>query len=457
VTNDTLGCAPYPLSAKVVGYQIGSQTWTFGDGSNPNLADSIGHTYQEGSFWLRLTARNDSACVPLLQDSVRIVASAVAIAPDTTIAFCSQGDTIRIGSLLGADYAYLWRGPGLGADSLSGQELVARPPARGAYYSSTVRNALGCSKQRIVKVVDHSFIVRAFASSNRLCTTDSLSLLAQARPVATAYTWQISGQQPADSAVGLRLPAGQYVAKILARNDSTCARTATDSIKIEIAAPPAFPSSEFKVCLADTLTLKAPEGLLYSYSWLGGLNSSASYPITVANDTNSFYVDVIDSYACPSRKYFYLRPDSISAAFSLDTAYFPCTDLSSVQLRASATDFTTLEWQRNGSLFASNDPNPTISTSNKGLQTIALLAKKRGCTASQSQTFSLQGRPAKIELAFSQQLIYDQCGTFPLLSLQNQRSSHNVDIDIVKKLFEVMIFIDESLFIVKFESFHCRI
>lgn len=37
------------------------------------------------------------------------------------------------------------------------------------------------------------------------------------------------------------------------------------------------------------------------------------------------------------------------------------------------------------------------------------------------------------------------------LSLQNQRSSHNVDIDIVKKLFEVMIFIDESLFIVKFE------
>ena len=420
ITADTLGCAPYPVAATIAGYQIKSQTWSFGDISMPNTADSVRHTYQPGSYWLRLTARNDSACAPLVQDSIRIVASSVAIAADTTLAFCAQGDTIRLASIVGAGYTYLWRGPGLGADSLPGQELVARPPARGAFYTSTVRNALGCTQQRIVKVVDHSFRVQAFASSNRLCTTSSLSLLAQARPVATAYTWQIGGQQLPDSTIGLRLPPGQYTAKVVAQNDTTCARTATDSIRIDIAAPPIYASTTYQVCPADTLTLKAPQGQFYSYSWVGGFNSSPSYPISAMLDTSSFYVDVTDNYGCLSRKYFYLRPDSISAAFSLDTSYSPCTNFSTIVLRAYATDFTSLAWQRNGSTFATNDPSPTIATPDKGLQTITLQAQKRGCTATQSQTANLLGRPAKIALAFSNQIIYDQCGSFPLLALQNQ-------------------------------------
>lgn len=296
LTGPTKGCAPFTVPFNTTGSSAPWFIWNFGDGSPPDTAKTISHTYTSiGTFTITLYAI-DSLGVCVYKDSSKLVVT-VGLPPVLTMAqvnnkcFGDSNGTATITATGGVvPYTYVWT-PG------SQTSITATGLAAGT-YTVQVTDSVGCISHQTVVITEPTPVVGSVVNSTNVSCKGGTDGTATANATggtgAISYSWSTAPMQGTALATGLA--AGTYTCTMTDSNGCFVVDT------VLITEPPGMTLTSTTTLAGcgvnnGTATVSAGGGLApYTYLWLTSPVQTASSVSGLAVGTYS--VIITDSKGC---------------------------------------------------------------------------------------------------------------------------------------------------------------
>lgn len=274
--------------------------------------------------------------------------------------------------------------------------------------------------------------ILAHASSDTICTGDSLNLFATANNLTSAVTYTWSG--PNGFSSGLQNPsianvstnvAGIYT--VTAIDSGVCNYSSTSSLLVAVGTPfTATASSNSPLCPGDTLLLNTPLLNTANYHWYGPNNFNVNardtfiHPLLIVDTGN--YKLVVKYIGCLDSVITHVRTKLIPP-LPVATYNSPLCIGDTLKLSATSTDTAaTFSWTGPGS-FVSSVENPVIANAplSAGGTYIVLVSDTAACITSTAVNVLVNPRPANLLISTNSPACY---GT--TLSLSASSSSSGV-------------------------------
>lgn len=264
ITGSSIMCPglPIPLCAPAgIGY---TYLWSTGATTRCINANGAG-TYT-------VTVSNGNGCSSTCSKTVTVSGSALTCTITGNSTIC-PGGSVTLCAPTGTGYTYLW--------SNGARTSCITVSAAGA-YSVTVTNSTGCSSS-CTKTITDAPLNCTITGNGTVCTGGSASLCA---PAGTGYTY--IWNNGATSRCITVTTGGAY--SVTVSNGSGCTSTCSKTIT-QTPAPSAVITGPATICPGSFVSLCAPAGTGYAYSWSNGATSrcitayaAGNYSVTVTQN-----------------------------------------------------------------------------------------------------------------------------------------------------------------------------
>jgi len=282
--NNKAGCAPYTV--KFDNNTTGANTYNydFGDGTTAIGAtspESVLHTYtQPGTYTATFSASNGCSTATATQTITVIAAPRVKFAP-TPLQSCVKDSVSFINQTTPiASYSYIWDfGDGTTGNQLNPKHVYTNPgtyTVRLTASQSAAGATCGSSVTHIVNIV--SIPVASFTSNSGGVNCAPYLLTVATTPAnAFAFSWTFTDQSGTTTASGpaaqhLYTQAGLYTVKLTSFNQSGCADSITQIVKITETPKAIFTPGDSIIC-GNSATITFKNGSTYggadplTYRW----------------------------------------------------------------------------------------------------------------------------------------------------------------------------------------------
>ncbi len=282
--NNKAGCAPYTV--KFDNNTTGANTYNydFGDGTTAIGAtspESVLHTYtQPGTYTATFSASNGCSTATATQTITVIAAPTVKFAP-TPLQSCVKDSVSFINQTTPiASYSYIWDfGDGTTGNQLNPKHVYTNPgtyTVRLTASQSAAGATCGSSVTHIVNIVP--IPVAAFTSNSGGVNCAPYLLTVATTPAnAFAFSWTFTDQSGTTTASGptaqhLYTKAGLYTVKLTSFNQTGCADSITQIVKITETPKAIFTPGDSIIC-GNSATITFKNGSTYggadplTYRW----------------------------------------------------------------------------------------------------------------------------------------------------------------------------------------------
>ena len=365
------------------------------NGSNQNLYNpEVG---VQGTYTLLIT-NTTSGCtatdVVVVDQNTSLPTSDAGI--DQILTCTSQNGVTLNGNGTPTGVAYLWSGPGIGANNETQQSPTVTQP--GTYTLQVTNNINGCTSTDQAIVTQDANVPTASGGADQTlnCTVNAVDLNGSGSSTGVDITYQWTGpgisgaNSTAQSPIGITLP-GTYNLTVT-NTTNNCVNTDVVVVLLDNQAPTAVAGTDLILnCFnnaIDTLDGSGSSaGSIYTYLWAGpGIspaneslqnpvvnNQPGSYSLTVTNTTNT--CTAVDQVMVASD----LTPPSADAGVDQT---IDCVTLSTLVGGASSSGPTfTYAWTGPG-ITPANASLATPTTAQPGNYTIVVTNTVNGCTQS---------------------------------------------------------------------------
>jgi len=303
----TTGCDPLTVRFTATTLDRVSFIWDFNDGSTVSTIDSvISHTYTQPGYYIpKMILLDAGGCiVPIRGRDTIWVKGVNASFTKSTVTLCDSGTVRFTNTTSGTDdiASYSWN---FGDGTTSVERNPSHTYTRSGIYipKLTVISVNGCRSEFVspdpVKVVMSPKIAGVFPADG--CAPLSATFHANivfSDTSALSWNWHFGNGNQSDvknPPAQTYTNAGNYNVRVIAKNSSGCADTATHIIK-SFAIPQIRTASDVLVCKGTGKVLTATGGATYSWSPATGL-SDANIANPVANPASNITYTVTGTSA----------------------------------------------------------------------------------------------------------------------------------------------------------------
>jgi gliding motility-associated-like protein len=191
--NVRTGCAPLTVNFTRPNPSNNGTTWDFGNGQTSTQANNVSTVYTTpGTYTVRLTAYDSTACVPSVSTTTTIVVRGLAkisAGPDVTLCPGTSATLAVTNAPATANYTINWT-PATGLSSTTGFQVTATPAATTTYIVTlTELGTNGCETKDTVTVNVSNRLDVSVPTPGAICAGSSTTLtVPDAGPGAT-YLW----------------------------------------------------------------------------------------------------------------------------------------------------------------------------------------------------------------------------------------------------------------------------
>ncbi|HLP50638.1 MAG TPA: immunoglobulin domain-containing protein [Chitinophagales bacterium] len=359
-------CVNGPFSLSVTGSAGNNTTYQWRKGGQ-NINGATSATYSvanataanAGNYHVVITG----SCGTVTSNTVAVTVSN-GITAGITGAFgvCPGGSTTLTAT---GGSTYTW------SNGLGNNAAVTVSPSANTTYSVTVTNGT-CSATASQLVSAYSNPTAAVSpASATVCAGVSTTLNASG---GSTYAWSNNLGTASSQAVA---PATTTTYTVTVSNANNCSATASATITVN-PLPIASISGASSVCAGQPVTLTATGNGIYAWSNSGGNNAAATF---TPSATTTYTVTVTGAGNCSATASQAVSVIAVNASINGPTAI--CAGLSAT---LTATGGTTYNW-------SNNETTAAITVTPSAATTYTVTATLSGCTATASQTISVQSGP----------------------------------------------------------------
>lgn len=364
-------------------------TWDLADGTLIHSKEyTITHTYDKpGAYTPAIIVKNDKGCEATFELAVPFVIDTLHVMPAKSAGIICDSGMVTFSPKvvnIGADQLQLpltwhWNfGTGNAADTANTAAPSFFYNKTGKYFVyASVISAAGCVGEITDSVEVKDKTRGTIAGPAMICMQETASFTGTANGDTEQWSWRLGEGNATPSTKTVThtyLQPGEYKVLLLLSN-AGCTDTAVHTLTVHALPDIALqPGKTALLCLGDTLTLAAHDGV--SYSWLpataisdAAVSSPRVYPLT----NTTYTVQVTDEYGCVNKdsvKVELAYPFTVSL---LDTSV--CRGLS-VRLMASGAD--SYRWIEGNNLDNTTIGNPVANPSATNSYTVVGYDKE-GC------------------------------------------------------------------------------
>ncbi|MDO7876733.1 PKD domain-containing protein [Hymenobacter sp. ASUV-10] len=236
--NVRTGCAPLTVNFSRPNANANGTTWDFGNGQTSTQANNVSTVYTTpGTYTVRLTAYDSTACTPSVSTTATIVVRGLAkisVGPDRTLCPGSSATLTVANAPVSANYVINWT-PATGLSSTTGFQVTATPAATTTYIVTlTELGTNGCESKDTVTVNVSNQLNVSVPTPAPICAGSSTTLtVPDAGPGAT-YLWSpATGLSATNTRSVTATPTATTTYTVTVATPGGCTGTATTTVAVQ--------------------------------------------------------------------------------------------------------------------------------------------------------------------------------------------------------------------------------
>jgi hypothetical protein len=338
----------------------GSSTYNWSNSGGSNATASYSPTTTT-TYTVTATDANNCSATASKVVTVNALPSA---AINGSSAVCA-GSSVNLTATGGTAYAW--------SNSLGNTATVSVSPSTATTYTVTVTDANNCSATASKPIaVNQLPAASVSAQPATICSGQSTTLTANG---GNTYAWNNGLPAGATQQVS---PASTTTYNVTVTNTTTgCTATATTGVTVNTL-PAAAITGNNSICPGTSVTLTATGGNSYTWSDNGGNNAAATFSPSA---TTSYTVTVTNANNCSATATQAVTVVPVSAAINGPSAI--CSGLSATLTASGGSSYA----------WSNNETTASITVTPTSASTYTVTATLSGCTATASQTVSVQTTP----------------------------------------------------------------